>query len=166
MKVWMALLTLSLFGPPNKDKVMVYVFLYEDCVISQHYTLVLKELHAEFASDRLSFQGVFPNTRTDDMDMLIFRGRYELPFEMIRDEDLSITRRMGAKVTPEVVVYNASQEEVIYKGRIDDTYFRIGRKRRVTTTSELRDVLEAITHGQPVTTADTEAVGCFIQGVE
>ena len=97
--------------------------------------------------------------------MLIFRSQYELPFEMVRDEDLSLTRRLGARVTPEVVVYDTRAEAVLYKGRIDDTYFRVGKKRRVTTSSELRDVLEAISNGIPITTENTEAIGCFIEGV-
>ena len=171
MKAWLVLLLLFFFGSLDTAKsqddngVIVYVFLYEDCVISQHYTLVLKELHAEFASEQLQFRGVFPNSRTDDRDMLIFRSQYELPFEMVRDEDLSLTRRLGARVTPEVVVYDTRAEAVLYKGRIDDTYFRVGKKRRVTTSSELRDVLEAISNGIPITTENTEAIGCFIEGV-
>ena len=69
---------------------------------------------------------------------------------------------MGATVTPEVVVYNESKQQILYKGRIDNTYARIGQKRRITTTSELKDVLEAIKNNQAVLVSHTQPVGCLI----
>jgi len=165
---FLALNFFFLIGPqastaPAPDQITVYIFLHEACIISQHYTLNLKEYHATYASDHLVFKGIFPNAHTDEMDMLIFRGKYELPFDMVKDEQQALTKKFDAQITPEVVVYNESQEKILYKGRIDDTYFRVGKKRRVTTTSELKDVLEAIVNNQPIITASTEAIGCFIK---
>ena len=39
----------------------VYVFLGETCPVSRHYTLTLRNLHAQYASEELEFIGVFPN---------------------------------------------------------------------------------------------------------
>ena len=69
---------------------------------------------------------------------------------------------MGATVTPEIVVYNHTQEVILYKGRIDNTYFRVGKKRTITTTSELEQVLDAIQKGASIPDLDAPAVGCFI----
>lgn len=69
---------------------------------------------------------------------------------------------LGASVTPEVVVFNESKEKILYKGRIDDSYARVGKRKRVTSTSELKEVLEAIKNDQPIQVSNTTAVGCFI----
>ena len=60
------------------------------------------------------------------------------------------------------MVYNHNDQEILYKGRIDNAYFRVGKKRGVTSTSDLKDALEAIVRGEPVLIKETEAVGCFI----
>lgn len=138
----------------------VYVFLHEDCLISQHYTLRLRKLHQEYASETILFEGIFPNSSSTELGLEVFRQKYGVPFPMWLDEGQKLKEKFDAKVTPEVVVVNNGK--TLYQGRIDDTYFRVGKKRRVTTTSELKDVLEAIRAGQAVTTPSVPAVGCFI----
>lgn len=138
----------------------VYIFLHEDCLISQHYTLSLRKLYQEYASEKILFEGIFPNSSSTDLGLEVFRQKYGVPFPLWLDEGQKLTEKFGAKVTPEVVV--VQNGTVAYQGRIDDTYFRVGKKRRVTTSSELKDVLEAIRGGQAVTTPSVSAVGCFI----
>ena len=92
-----------------------------------------------------------------------YREKYSLPFPAKTDYFKKLTKRFKATVTPEVVVFNESKETILYQGRIDNTYYKLGRKRGVTTTSELATVLENHTNGEPVSIAFTKAVGCFIQ---
>ena len=70
--------------------------------------------------------------------------------------------KFEATVTPEVVVYNESKGQLIYRGRIDDAYARVGKRKRITTTSELKNVLESIRNNQPIMVSNTRAIGCFI----
>jgi len=145
------------------DNIKVYIFLLEDCVISQYYTLPLRELHEKHASEEIEFIGVFPNRFSKPETIEQFKKDYEIPFELKYDYYQELAKKMGATVTPEVVVYNKVKEEVIYKGRIDNTYFRVGKRRQVTTTSELADVLEALRNNTPPSTESTVAIGCFIK---
>jgi len=147
---------------PRPDSVSVYVFLSEECIISQYFTKQLNELHEEFAGDNLNFVGLFPNPSSQPKKMDAFRQKYGLDFPLKVDV---LQRKMDAfevKVTPEVVVYNHSEKEVLYQGRIDNTFFRVGKRRRVTTTSELRDALQNFTEGKEVEVNQTVAVGCVI----
>ncbi|MEL6720970.1 MAG: hypothetical protein AAFP82_19865 [Bacteroidota bacterium] len=141
----------------------VYVFLLEDCVISQYYTLQLKTLHEKYASEEIEFIGVFPNRFSKPETIAKFKEEYQLPFELKYDYYQKLTKEMGATVTPEVVVYDETEEKIIYKGRIDNTYFRVGKRRQVTTSSELADVLEALTNNVAVGTESTVAIGCYIK---
>lgn len=145
-----------------KDSITVYIFLHESCVISQHYTRPLKEMYHEFANENLQFVGVFPNFSSKPNKIEAFKATYNIPFTLKADYYHIKKELLGATVTPEVVVFNETKKEVLYKGRIDDTYARVGQKKRVTTTAELRDVLIAIANDQPIITMNTTAIGCFI----
>ncbi|MEM8525506.1 MAG: redoxin domain-containing protein [Bacteroidota bacterium] len=146
-----------------QDNTKVYIFLLEDCVISQYYTLQLRELHEKYASDEIEFIGVFPNRFSKPETIEQFKKEYKIPFELKYDYYQTLAKKMGAKVTPEVVVYDEKKAEIIYKGRIDNTYFRVGKRRQVTTTSELTDVLQALQNRLPLSTKNTVAIGCYIK---
>jgi thiol-disulfide isomerase/thioredoxin len=147
-------------GP--KDSTTVYIFMHHDCVITQNYTLLLQQLHETYASDQLAFVGVFPDFSSKPDDIEAFRQKYQIPFALKTDYFKTLTKELKATVTPEVVVYNHSTETIRYRGRIDNMYFRVGKKRTVVTTSELEDALKAIQNNEPIAVAKTTPVGCFI----
>ncbi|MEO1260070.1 MAG: hypothetical protein AAFZ15_14850 [Bacteroidota bacterium] len=147
---------------PESDNFTVYIFLGEECIISQQYTLLLRQLHSTYSSDRVNFIGLFPNPSSNEKKMETFKGKYQLPFELKQDFLQQEMDRFGIKVTPEVVVFNESKKEVVYQGRIDNMFFRVGKRRTVTTTSELEDVLEKIKNQELIIFHKTQAVGCFI----
>jgi hypothetical protein len=65
-------------------------------------------------------------------------------------------------VTPEVVVFDETAGRVLYQGRIDNLFERVGKRRRVVTLHELKDALDAIRNNIPVPVARTTAVGCLL----
>ncbi len=148
--------------PEPQDSITVYIFLHESCIISQYYTLPLLELHTEYASEKIQFIGLFPNYSSKPEKIEAFKEKYKIPFELKTDYLKVETERFGATITPEVVVYNESNDKILYKGRIDDAYVRVGKRKRVTHTSELKDVLEAIVHNNSIAVSETKAIGCFI----
>ncbi len=64
-------------------------------------------------------------------------------------------------ITPESVVLTVDGK-IAYRGRIDNLYGGLGRKRLEATRHELRDVLRAVLGGREVESAGEEAVGCLI----
>lgn len=146
----------------SSDSITVYIFLHESCRISQYYTPTLRELHEKYASDQLQFVGLFPNFSSKPAKMEAFKQKYQLPFALKTDYYHTLKEKLGASVTPEVVVFNESIDQLLYRGRIDDSYARVGRRKQVTSTSELKDVLQAIAEGRPITVKNTTAIGCFI----
>lgn len=145
------------------DSVTVYIFLHESCIISQYYTLTLKELHKTYTNEHLQFIGLFPNFSSRPENIEKFKETYQIPFTLKPDYFHQKKEPLGATVTPEVVVYNETIQKILYQGRIDDTYARVGQRKRVTTTSELKDALEAIQNGQSISISHTQAIGCFIE---
>ena len=147
---------------PQPDSYTVYFFLGEECIISQQYTLLIKRLYREYANEQIQFVGLFPNPSSNEKKMQVFKETYELPFELRYDALQQEMDRFSIKVTPEVVVFHQEKNEVVYQGRIDNMFFRVGKRRTITTTSELEDVLQAIQNKNPILPKKTQAVGCFI----
>ena len=148
-----------------QNQIEVFIFIHESCRISQFYTLTLKELHQEYADENIRFTGVFPSPSTKERAMQEFKEKYDLPFSLYFDEGQKITNKMGASLTPEVVVYDKEQEKILYRGRIDNSYYRVGKRRNVTTSFELLTVLKKLKEGKPVDIENQPAIGCFIQKI-
>lgn len=174
MKIKLLLLTLAVcccsttllkanLNKALQDSITVYIFLHDDCIISQNYTLTLKTLHKEFANEHLQFVGLFPDFASKPKNIQAFKAKYNISFLLQQDYYHTKKEAFGATVTPEVVIYNETQAQILYQGRIDDTYARVGQRRKITNTSELKDALEAIRDNQPIEVTKTEPIGCFIR---
>lgn len=167
------LLFLSLFSVFNSDvsshvesRFVVYIFMGEDCVISQNYTLPLKQLYDTYADQSVDFYGVFPNRYSTNEKMKAFRDKYDLPFEFILDKGQIIMNKFEVKITPEVVVWDKELKQIRYQGRIDNTYFQLGKRRSITTSSELQDAIQALLDKKEVVITRTKAIGCIITPVD
>ncbi len=104
----------------------------------------------------------FPNESSTPELVAEFAEKYNLTFPLEIDTDQALTRRLGATITPEVVVYDHRIGQILYSGRIDDRYVKVGKRRRHVQTSELEDALKAIRAGQPVAVREAPATGCLI----
>ena len=73
----------------------------------------------------------------------------------------AIAARGGASITPEALVIDRSGT-IRYRGRIDNLYADLGRRRPAATVHDLRDAIDAVLAGRQVSTPRTEALGCYI----
>lgn len=146
----------------DTDKIKVYIFLLDECKICHHYSISLSELYEDYHSDQIEFIGLFPNFVSSTKQISIFKKKYKIPFVLKTDYYKSKSKKFGVTVTPEVVVYNETQDEILYKGRIDNSFFKLGKQRTHTTKFELRDALHSISQGEEILVKETESVGCFI----
>ena len=150
-------------GLPAAPRATVYIFLADTCPISQHATLAMRDLYFRYSSQGIGFGGVFPSASTTDADIAAFAKAYRVPFVLTHDADHRLTRRLKVRVTPEVVVLAADEHTVLYQGRLDDTFARLGQRRAVVQHHELADALAAVAAGRAVAVPRTEPVGCFIE---
>jgi len=70
-------------------------------------------------------------------------------------------RKVDATVTPQAAVLSPA-DTLLYIGRIDNRYVGFGKRREQVTLHDLRDTLNAILAGGPVSQSRTQAVGCDI----
>ena len=147
----------------SKDSLTVYVFLHDDCLISQFYTLELTRLFDAYHSKKVGFVGYFPNATSTAEQMATFGKDYKLAFPLLPDYDKVMTRKFGVKVTPEVAVWNHRSNQLIYRGRIDDSYVRVGKRKMHPQNRDLEKIIESWQLNQSSgTLVQTQAIGCFI----
>lgn len=164
-KMYFTAFTLLLGGAvlaQNRNRFTVYFFLLEDCKITQAYTDRIVEIHNQYAGDSIGFVALFPNPISSDSSAAAFREKYQIPFTCTVDKADWIADSLGITVTPEVAVINGSTNEMLYRGRIDNMYERVGERKRVVTSFELEAALHAIRNHKEVPIARTRATGCFL----
>ncbi len=140
----------------------VYVFLSDGCPMCQGYAGTLIRLHEQYTLKGVEFVGVFPNYYVTDSAIGAFQTQFRLPFEVLKDENFALTDQFGADTTPQVFVTQADGKTVVYKGLIDNAYFRRGKRRGTTSAFYLQDALDALLKQQKITTTETQAIGCVI----
>lgn len=143
-------------------KATVIYFLSPECPLCQSYTLTINNLATAYKSKGIAFIGIVPGKEHSLSTILNYKRSYKLNLTILVDEQLKLTKQLGATITPEVIVLS-TQKQILYKGRIDNWAYELGRKRKVITDHNLKDAIEAILHHQPIKTTQTKAVGCFIE---
>ncbi len=146
----------------NNDSFTVYFFLLEDCKITQAYADRVAEIYNQYAGDSIGFVALFPNPISSDTSVAAFREKYQIPFPCSIDKATRYADSLGITITPEVAVINQNTQELLYRGRIDNMYERVGERRRVVTSFELEEALQAIRNHKEVPIARTQATGCFL----
>lgn len=155
----------DLENKPLSDSLTVYIFLADQCMISQFYTPELTRLYEKYHPQNVGFIGYFPNTLSTPERIDSFALNYRLTFPLLEDYDKKWTHRFGITVTPEVAVWNHRTDQLIYRGRIDDSYVRVGKRKLHPQSHDLVDVVEGwMRHEEADTLTQTQAIGCLIGG--
>lgn len=134
------------------------------CPLSENYTKTINEIADEFytVKTEIAVVAIIPGNNYSQAEIDKFLKDYPLRCSVLLDKDLALTKKLGAEVTPEVIVIDM-EGKIIYSGAIDNWAVELGQKREVITEHYLVDVLSALRRHEPVTTPSTKAVGCFIE---
>jgi thiol-disulfide isomerase/thioredoxin len=140
----------------------VLFFITTDCPISNSYAPEIQRICSEYGPKKVSCTLVYvdPDLKVADVKQHLKDFRYSgLP--AILDSTQKLVRLAGATVTPEAALIGASGQ-VLYRGRIDNVYASLGKRRPEATEKDLRKALDDVLSGKPVATPSTKAIGCYI----
>lgn len=150
-------------SPPASDSLTVYVFLHDECVISQFYTPLLTELYEKYNDKKIGFTGYFPNMSSKPEKIENFSKKFRIAFPLKQDHYKELTKKFSITITPEVAVWDHRSDRLIYRGRIDDSYVRVGKRKLHPQHHDLKNVIDEWIVGHvPADTIVTQAIGCFI----
>lgn len=141
----------------------VVYFLSETCPICQNQSKSINQLHSTYQKLGLKTIAYFPNiSLTNTSSISEFKKKYQLGFPVYLDINQFFTKKFQAKVTPQVFLVNNETNEILYKGKIDNSYERVGKRRQRITEFYLDNVLKSIINNEKITLNYTEPIGCII----
>ncbi len=141
-------------------KALAIIFVGTECPINNNYMPRLAELHREYGARGVQVLGINSNLQDTAERIVAHARKYEIPFPVLKDEGHTVADLFGAQRTPQVFVLDAART-IRYQGRIDDQ-FGIFYKRGQPTRHDLREALDEVLAGKPVSTPSTDVAGCII----
>lgn len=160
--VWLLLCLGSLADPPSEaPKARVIALLDPGCPIARYHTLALRQCHEAFSKQGVVFEAHLPNPLVTPKEASAFAKTFQLPFPVHADPSQKKAKALKATIVPEVFVFDAD-DQLVYRGRVDDTYAGIGKRRPKARVHDLKRTLRALLEGSPISTKRTTPVGCPI----
>lgn len=148
-----------------RELIGLLIFVTSDCPISNGYAPEIRRICDAYAARGVSCTLVYEDMAIDEAAVRAHQREYGYRnLEAVIDRDRSIAGRVKATVTPQAVVVSktGAVEVVKYRGRIDNEYVSLGRRRRVVTEHDVKAALDALLAGRRVARRETDAFGCFI----
>ena len=136
-------------------------FVTTHCPIANYYQPTLARMTKNYTDQNVRIVLVHANPQTDEDSATRHADEFKATACILVDPKLHLARGLGATITPEAVVIDR-HGRIRYRGRIDDTYVGLGRKRLKPRTHNLCDAINAVLVGQRVSNPRTKAIGCYI----
>ena len=146
------------------NKCNVLIFITTDCPIANQYSPQIREMCNQMSDQPVQFFLVHVDPDVTDAAAKKHAEDYGHVCPVIRDPKHLLVKHTGIDKTPEAVVVDR-KGELVYRGRINNWYGDLGRKRVEPSKHELRDAIQAVLAGREVKVKRTEAVGCFVPPV-
>lgn len=138
----------------------VLIFLETECPICQKTTKRV-QLLADAYADRVAFEAVYPTETVTKQAVFAFERAYAFRLPHRLDPRHRLVNRYRATTTPEVLLL-VGGDRILYRGSVDNQFYKLGRYRQAPTEFYLREAIEAALHGRPVSTSYVVPVGCLI----
>jgi hypothetical protein len=155
----------------EQGSLVALVFISTECPIANAMAPDLRSLCHHCAMSEVDFHPVYPSAWQSREELLAHSREFGLDAgpgpttAPIADPKHILVERVGATVVPEAVLLRrdgAGGVEVLYRGRVNDLYVGIGRRRPTISSNDLRDAIDAAVAGSPLPPPFPKAVGCFI----
>lgn len=138
----------------------VLVFYWQDCPVSNSYVPELNRIAASHTNFAFYIVQVDPELRRAAARE--HARKFDLRLPVLLDPHHRLVKLAKATVTPEAVVIGKN-EQILYRGRIDDRYAALEKMRSAATEHDLIEALDTLGAGKPLKKTETTAIGCMIQ---
>ena len=143
-----------------RGKGVVVGFISARCPISNAYKDRIRAIADEYEKRGVAFLGVNSSADESIEEARAFAAKNNLDFTILKDEGNVVADAYAAERTPKV--YLIDGEGVLrYQGRIDNS-----QDSRMVKRNDLREALNEMLAGKPVSVAETRALGCMIKRVQ
>jgi peroxiredoxin len=137
----------------------VLIFISVQCPVSNAYNERMEKLAQDYKAKGVNVIGINSNNTEPAAAVKSHAGEKHLTFTILKDDGNKIADRLGATRTPEAYVIDAGGK-LVYHGRIDNS-----QKLEGITSTDLRDALDEMLAGKPISKTGGAAFGCTIKRV-
>src|SRR5271166_5465743 len=145
----------------NGKKAIVVFYTTTDCPLSNNDVPEMNRTRRDYESRGVAFYAVQADTTIADADVVQHAKEYQFSFPVLLDPHQVLVKMTGATTMPSVAVLTPDGT-LLYLGRIDNRVEDFNTRRPEPSKFDLRDALDAVLAGKPVTHSRTEAFGCAI----
>ena len=137
----------------------VIIFVATKCPVSNAYNDRMEKLAQDYKARGINVIGINSNNTEPASEVKSHAGEKHLTFTILKDDGNKIADRLGATRTPEAYLIDASGK-LVYHGRIDNS-----QNTANITANDLREALDELLAGKPVSKTGGAAFGCSIKRV-
>ena len=137
----------------------VLIFISVQCPVSNAYNDRMEKLAQDYKAKGVNVIGINSNSTEPAGAVKSHASEKHLTFTILKDDGNKIADRLGATRTPETYLIDAGGK-LVYHGRIDNS-----QKTEGITSNDLREALDEMLAGKPVTKTGGAAFGCTIKRV-
>jgi peroxiredoxin len=151
-------------GSLRGAKALVIVFMCNHCPYVKHIAPELSRVSKEYQAKGVVFVGInsndaqaYPDDSAEMMKIEAERQGYGFPY--LFDATQEVAKAYRAACTPDFFVFDANQK-LVYRGQLDDSRPKTDRP---LTGKDLREALESLLAGKPVSSIQKPSIGCNIK---
>ena len=138
-----------------------FVFVSDGCQNSMIYAAELSALAAQAQAQGIDLYAVLTSPRLTWSGARRLRDELDLKIPTLFDPTGELTNRLGVEVTPTAVLISAD-DQMVYRGRVDDRFVGLGQRRTVIRSHDLQDAIARVAQGD-LRGITTEPVGCWVE---
>jgi hypothetical protein len=139
----------------------VLFFVLPDCPIVNASAPEIQRICKDYEAKKVATFLVYPDPDVSAQQVKEHCKAFGLTSPALLDPTHLLVKNAGATIAPEAAVLDPAGK-VVYRGRIDDLYAALGKRRPAPTQRDLRIALDEILQGKAVSTPTTKAIGCFL----
>ncbi len=153
------------YGPMDfKDKkILVVIFMCNHCPYIKAVIDRLIAIQADYADKEVQLVGInandsenYPEDSFEAMQEWVEEKGINFPY--LHDESQAVAKAYQAQCTPDIFVFDQARK-LTYHGRVDDNW----KEEDQVTKQDLREALDAILDGNPVSEPQHPSMGCSIK---
>jgi hypothetical protein len=144
-----------------RSKAAVLFFVTVDCPIGNSYVPEMNRIREAYGPRGVSVWAVQSDPTVPEATVVKYATEWRYTFPVLLDPRQVLVEHAGATITPQVAVLSP-EGKVLYLGRIDNRVEDFGRSRPKATVPDLRNALDAVLAGKPVSPDRTKTIGCSI----
>lgn len=152
------------FAPEAGVAATLLIFVREDCPIANRCAPALQRLAEDFGVRGVRVMLCYSDSAITAEKARQHLREYGLSLPALLDPGQELAHAVGATVTPEAAVV-LPDGALAYLGRVDDRWTSYAESRPAPVREDLREALEEVLAGRPVSVPRAAAVGCYLEDV-